>query len=663
MSVHSRPGASPEAGYRRGVSLLFLTGILLIGLFLRVYGLEREAFWFDEAGSMPALDDRDVMFVMHNETRNHDMVPLYFVLQYFWVAVFGDSPVAIRCLSILFGMLAFPLLYALGKEIAGWRTALLACFMLACSPFQIIMSQEVRPYSLLLLLSLASAWSFHRIVHEGGRVSWWSNMTANVLLVHTHLFGLWLLIAQGICLLAFRRRSIKTIASWTAIQVVALIPLSIHVLSWENPGDPPLGFAWVDIPMTWFFMDTFRLAQVILHWDPAQHVQSIPAVGAFLAPALLLLMVVLAGFMVIGLILFIVRALRGPRWEAAAGIVSNPGEKPVHGVTAAYLLIWYLLPAVLLGLFSVLAVPSYQIRYCLYSAPAGYFILSNALLGLRPHYLRLALTSTLMISFVLMAALAKSFPMRMDYFSAASYFHEEGGSGEPIILCPSHLRDTFEYNVATASSPLISTDTLPKLMFVLEDALAQSERVWLFLDSVPPDLAARWTGLLQRHLSLRRLDFEQAGFLGRLDQYFIQVRHRPEFWPIEDARAMDAYREGLPQGSEALLLRWFLAGNLMRAARPAEAAAQYQAMLETMPWETATSEEIGEELVLAAWASDIGGSTSEFATTVARALCEALLAAAQLEDAQETYQDLIQRLPVDRALLQDLEAKLFPHTG
>lgn len=41
--------------------------------------------------------------------------PLYYFILHYWVALFGTSEVAVRLLSVLFGVLAIPIIYLLGR--------------------------------------------------------------------------------------------------------------------------------------------------------------------------------------------------------------------------------------------------------------------------------------------------------------------------------------------------------------------------------------------------------------------------------------------------------------------------------------------------------------------------------------------------------------------
>ena len=77
-----------------------------------------------------------------------------------WVAVFGFSDVALRALPCLLGVLAIPAVFAVGVRATKlpW-VGLLASLFVACNAVLVQFSQEVRPYSLAVLLCLLATYT------------------------------------------------------------------------------------------------------------------------------------------------------------------------------------------------------------------------------------------------------------------------------------------------------------------------------------------------------------------------------------------------------------------------------------------------------------------------------------------------------------------------
>jgi len=135
---------------------LLLLALLLAGFALRLFRLDVQSIWWDEAhtwivtqwGLLRGSWDLPV-------TVSFNHVPLYFVLMTGWVRLAGDSLFALRAFSALIGMLTPALAYLLARDLLGRRAGLAALAVLTFSPMQVLYAQEARPYVLLPALYLA----------------------------------------------------------------------------------------------------------------------------------------------------------------------------------------------------------------------------------------------------------------------------------------------------------------------------------------------------------------------------------------------------------------------------------------------------------------------------------------------------------------------------
>ena len=75
--------------------------ILLVGVFIRCYELSARSLWFDEAFTW-RLTTFSWREMIEREARDNSP-PLYFVFLKAWASVFGNSPAALRSLSVVFG--------------------------------------------------------------------------------------------------------------------------------------------------------------------------------------------------------------------------------------------------------------------------------------------------------------------------------------------------------------------------------------------------------------------------------------------------------------------------------------------------------------------------------------------------------------------------------
>ena len=133
----------------RRQTLYVLAAITIAGGLLRVYQINRNGFWLDEAFSvwmaahpLPALFDWLIRIDQHP--------PLYYTLLHFWLQA-GDDAGYVRLLSALFSTLTIPVLFLIAARIAGLRAGFIAAVILALSPFQVRFAQEARMYALLML--------------------------------------------------------------------------------------------------------------------------------------------------------------------------------------------------------------------------------------------------------------------------------------------------------------------------------------------------------------------------------------------------------------------------------------------------------------------------------------------------------------------------------
>jgi 4-amino-4-deoxy-L-arabinose transferase-like glycosyltransferase len=126
---------------------LLLLVITILGAGLRLFQIGSKGLWLDEAfsvwmGQQPLLD----MFAWLLRVDQHP--PLYYTLLHFWLWL-GDDAAMVRAFSAIIGTLTIPIIYLLGRRLAGWQVGLVAALILAVSPFHIRFAQETRMYTLL----------------------------------------------------------------------------------------------------------------------------------------------------------------------------------------------------------------------------------------------------------------------------------------------------------------------------------------------------------------------------------------------------------------------------------------------------------------------------------------------------------------------------------
>jgi 4-amino-4-deoxy-L-arabinose transferase-like glycosyltransferase len=149
--------------------------LLLLALLVRFYRLDAQSLWLDEGSSwqLARASWASLLGELLNPTAGY---PLYHLLLKLWIAIFGDSELALRAPSALAGALAVPAVYMAGRELgrdaraAGY--AMSAALIVLIGPFPLWYAQEAKVYSLLLLAAALICWLLLRALRTNSRRDW-----------------------------------------------------------------------------------------------------------------------------------------------------------------------------------------------------------------------------------------------------------------------------------------------------------------------------------------------------------------------------------------------------------------------------------------------------------------------------------------------------------
>ena len=155
--------------------------VMLLALAVRATGLTARPLWLDETFSA-WFASRSFDYLWHVLPTYEAHPPFYYSLLKLWLSAFGTDALAVRSLSLLFGVLTIPVVMAAAREQelqgATRRPLLragLAGFLAACSPMLIVIGQEARPYPLLVLaysLAILGLMRLMREFRDGGAGEW-----------------------------------------------------------------------------------------------------------------------------------------------------------------------------------------------------------------------------------------------------------------------------------------------------------------------------------------------------------------------------------------------------------------------------------------------------------------------------------------------------------
>lgn len=181
-----------------------LAATLLAAAFLRFWQLGGAGLWRPEGGSW--VFSRHPAWELLARNVDHGNPPGYYLLLAGWVRLFGDSEAAVRGLSAVLGTLSVLLIFLLGRELMGRRVGQTAALLLALSPLHVYYSRNARPYALVMLLGLLSAWLLVRALRSGSRGCWAGAAAAAALAFYAHFSGALVPAFEGTYLLLTRRR-------------------------------------------------------------------------------------------------------------------------------------------------------------------------------------------------------------------------------------------------------------------------------------------------------------------------------------------------------------------------------------------------------------------------------------------------------------------------
>ncbi len=146
-----------------GAAVIGFVVLMAAGVLLRIAFLDQQSLWFDEgvglifSGCSSLSGCLERMLDTHTSERFQLVYPL---LLHLWRQAFGDTEIALRSLSVLFGVAALPMIWATARQSFGAAHAAWSLAFAAFSAFTIVHAQEARPYTLFLALAAAQVWLF-----------------------------------------------------------------------------------------------------------------------------------------------------------------------------------------------------------------------------------------------------------------------------------------------------------------------------------------------------------------------------------------------------------------------------------------------------------------------------------------------------------------------
>ena len=404
-------------------SSLLLPGILLLAAFLRMISIGSHSFWVDELFSLKfASDSLAELFPEVASFDNHP--PTYYLLLHFWIQLFGDSELSLRIPSAIFSVLSVYFTFKAGELLFDRRVASIAAFLLALSGFSIYYAQEARMYSLLALSSVLSVYFLLKFLQQQTSRTLFNYVWSTTLLVYTHLYGIFIIIAENIYILAVLYRvgygiPGVSLRKWIAVQgTIFLLSLPWFGLLINRIVNIAQEGFWVAVPTADSIVKTF---------------------AAFSGTS---------GGLALWVLLMVLGALSGLPGNAgfARKVFNEPSTKDV-GWHVILLLLLVLTPILMPYLISKFTTPIYIIRSTIAAQFAFYLLVAKGIASLRWPVLGVP-ALILVIAVLLRPLLAEGYVHRnaTDFRRVVDYLVANATDEDKILLCShSHLNWPFKY--------------------------------------------------------------------------------------------------------------------------------------------------------------------------------------------------------------------------
>jgi uncharacterized membrane protein len=391
-----------------------ILGAILGSLFLATHSLFLDETVSATLATVPWHRFTDV--VEHREPNQG----LYYLILRGWV-VFGHSEAALRSLSVLAAVGALAVVILVTRELFGQRVALLCGLLLAIDPLYVQFAQDVRGYSMCLLLVSASSLLFVRGIQRPQSrplLTWGAYALITALAAYTNFWAALVPLAHAASLLFLPRARIpwRRLVPAAVALVVLLVPLALLIQATDSAG-----VNWASGSSAGRLITRIR--------DHVPH--------AVLDLAVLMLVVVVLG---------IVLALR--RRPAVAELFDR--QWPLF-----LTLCWLVVPVAAVVLLSLVDKPLLVVRYLMVSLPPAVIVVALLIVWL---WDRLApgrnRTSRIGAPLLLVVALVFSMAFTVqwydnggpqDFRSAVTYLAHEGQPGDGVLMFAVYERMPVEW--------------------------------------------------------------------------------------------------------------------------------------------------------------------------------------------------------------------------
>jgi len=398
-------------------STIYTLGLLtLAAAILRFIFLSSKSFWLDEGFTAALAVEpfiQPIREMLHGQAAVY--MTLYFAIMHCWSLVGGSSEISMRLPSVIFATATVPLIYVLGAELVDRRVGLTAAILLSVNVSCIEYGQEARAYAMVGMLATLSSLLFVRCIKRGSREGYRGYFLAALLCSYAHLFGILVLLAQGLSLFLFRTDR-ETRNRLMACVIVAAI-LSVPPIVLSIIGDFG-GMVWVPLTTVQAIIRVFAAFAGACWGNPTG------------APSRILFSIYLA---IIGV----------------AVVGASERERPVIG----FLLLSVLVPVAIDLLVSIFK-PLFVTRYLLIGLPFFVLLAAIGLMRIKPRAVMVLIAVSIITMSLSQDRDFYDSPPKEDWRGAINFVATHSERGDLLLIFPDWERAPVDYYSSRHTRPV-----------------------------------------------------------------------------------------------------------------------------------------------------------------------------------------------------------------
>jgi len=222
-----------KSGYK--VFIITVLSALLAFLFIG-----QKSIWLDEAMTITIANHWIAMW--HILLYREPYMWLYYLIFYLWTRL-GTGEAYVRSLSAVFAVATVPCVYLLGSRLYGKTVGLITGLLLTINTFFIQYAQEVRSYSLLILLITLSSYFLVETVLQSSKKYLTAFAFTSILAIYAHHAALFFIFAQFFSLLFLPdlKQKMRLVFLSGFPILIGIIPLGIFHVTNTN-------ISWIERP-------------------------------------------------------------------------------------------------------------------------------------------------------------------------------------------------------------------------------------------------------------------------------------------------------------------------------------------------------------------------------------------------------------------------------